>query len=198
MKVMILLSLLPILYVLNNAEATLRKTKVKEMALKRRERLDQEHGVDRKVMKQDFEKLDNLYRISEKEEIEKYKKIGKSPRQYYDDKELRSELDDQKAIDKSTGGEQVRDEKLKKILQAKSSDGEISITRNSSEFYEQVEVGYKSESPDPRVGGTKIIFDTRLDKITENSTTGKLDAFMKVKSEQKQQGYKPKPTETDV
>ena len=51
---------------------------MKEISSKRRERLDKEHGVDRSEMKGSFKKLDDFYRVSEKEEIEKFNRIGKS------------------------------------------------------------------------------------------------------------------------
>ena len=41
-------------------------------------RLDEEHGIDREKMTQDFEQLDKLYRVSEKKEIEKFNRIGKT------------------------------------------------------------------------------------------------------------------------
>ena len=63
-KWMIVASFIPIGYVLLNAEYTLRKTKVKERSSARRERLDEEFGVDREQMTQNFEKLDEIYRIS--------------------------------------------------------------------------------------------------------------------------------------
>jgi hypothetical protein len=44
----------------------------------RRNSLDKTYGVDRKVFKESFEELDKIYRVSEKEEIEKYRRIGKN------------------------------------------------------------------------------------------------------------------------
>ena len=53
---------------------------------KRRERLDQEHGVDRDQMTENFEKLDELFRVSEKKEIEKFNRIGKTTKEFYERK----------------------------------------------------------------------------------------------------------------
>jgi hypothetical protein len=64
-----------------------------------------------------------------------------------------------------------------------NSSDKIKITKTFEDGYEQVMVSHMSESPDPRVGGTKIIFDARLDKITEQSQTSQLDAYIKVKTE---------------
>lgn len=57
-----------------------------------------------------------------------------------------------------------------------------------------MEISHKSDSPDPRVGGTKIIFDSRFDKITEQSKTADLDAFIKAKQEK---SHRPK-TELEI
>lgn len=55
--------------------------KVKEITRKRRERLDREHGVNRESFFENMKKLDEVYRISEKEEIQKMRQLGKSPRE---------------------------------------------------------------------------------------------------------------------
>jgi hypothetical protein len=47
--------------------------------------LDEEHGVNRDRMREDFEELDKMYRVSEKQELAKYKQIGKSAQDYYDE-----------------------------------------------------------------------------------------------------------------
>ena len=62
-KWMIVFSFVPIGYLLLNAEYTFRKLKVKEQSSQRRERLDKEFGVDRDKMTEDFEKLDEIYRV---------------------------------------------------------------------------------------------------------------------------------------
>jgi hypothetical protein len=36
-------------------------------------------------MREDFEELDKMYRITEKQELNKYKQIGKSAQDYYDE-----------------------------------------------------------------------------------------------------------------
>lgn len=48
---MVLLSLVPFAIFLKNAEANFRKAGVKEIHKKRRERLDEEHGINRDNMK---------------------------------------------------------------------------------------------------------------------------------------------------
>ena len=81
---LVLLSLVPFVMFLKNAEANFRKAGVKEIAKKRRERLDAEHGVNREKMREDFEELDKMFRVTEKEEIKKYMQIGKTAQDYYD------------------------------------------------------------------------------------------------------------------
>ena len=84
----IILSFAPVGWFLLNAENNFKKAAVKEISSKRRERLDKEYGVDRDAMTDDFAKLDEMYRISEKKEIEKFARIGKSASQYYEQKEM--------------------------------------------------------------------------------------------------------------
>jgi hypothetical protein len=62
-----------------NAESNFRKAEVKKIAARRRQRLDEEHDVDRESMEKDFNQLDKIYRVSEKEEIKKYLELGKTP-----------------------------------------------------------------------------------------------------------------------
>ena len=100
-KLLVLLSFVPCAYLVLNAESTFKKAGVKQLSSKRRERLDQEFGVNRDEMTDDYVKLDEAYRITEKSEIEKYKRLGKSSKQFYEDKEMRKEMEDQ---DKSDGG----------------------------------------------------------------------------------------------
>jgi hypothetical protein len=81
----IVLTLMPLLYNIWNAERKFKAAGVKEISSKRRQRLDKEHGINRDDMRQDFQKLDEIYRVSEKEEIKKYKNIGKTSKQFYED-----------------------------------------------------------------------------------------------------------------
>jgi hypothetical protein len=54
---------------------------------KRRKRLDEEHGINREKMREDFDELDKMYRVSEKEELSKYKQFGKTAQDYYTQQE---------------------------------------------------------------------------------------------------------------
>jgi hypothetical protein len=65
----VVLSLIPFMMFLKNAEANFRKAGIKELHAKRRQRLDAEHGINRDQMREDFEALDKIYRVTEKEEI---------------------------------------------------------------------------------------------------------------------------------
>jgi hypothetical protein len=82
----VLLSMIPIALFISNAEGNFRKAQVKQIASKRRDRLDREHGIDRKALQDDYRALDEEYRLTEKEEIKKYSELGKTPQQYYDDR----------------------------------------------------------------------------------------------------------------
>ena len=41
--------------------------------------------MNRDKMREDFEELDKMYRVSEKQELAKYKQIGKSAQDYYEE-----------------------------------------------------------------------------------------------------------------
>ena len=72
-KICVALSLVPFFMFVRNAEQNFRKAEVKQISAKRRERLDKEHGIDRDKMREDFGQLDKMFRVTEKEEIEKFK-----------------------------------------------------------------------------------------------------------------------------
>ena len=59
--------------------------------------------------------------------------------------------------------------------------GDTQVLEVQGDGYSQTEISHKADTPDPRVGGTKIIFDTRLSDITKQSETAQLDAFIKTK-----------------
>ena len=65
---------------------------MKKIAEKRRRRLDQEHDVDREMLQNSYAALDEMYRVSEKDELKKYLEIGKTPKQYYEEQEARGVL----------------------------------------------------------------------------------------------------------
>lgn len=100
-KLIILFSAIPIGKFLLNAEDNFKKSQVKQLSSQRRERLDAEHGIDREKMTEDFEQLDKFYRVSEKKEIEKFNRIGRTTREFYEQKAMEKELDQQKS---SEGG----------------------------------------------------------------------------------------------
>lgn len=129
LKLLGILSLIPIAKLVMNAEKNLKSTGAKELSSKRRERLDEEYGVDRSTMKGDFERLDELYRVSEKEEIEKYNRIGKSTKQFYEEKTMREQLEEQK----KTEGEGASVEKMKEILLQKQNLESGTFTIKSKE-----------------------------------------------------------------
>ena len=60
------------MWFIKDAEANFRKADIKKISERRRQRLDEEHNIDRKVHRDSFVALDKMYRITEKEEIGKY------------------------------------------------------------------------------------------------------------------------------
>jgi len=125
--------------------------------------------------------LDTIFRVTEKEEMEKAKRLGKSSKQFYEEKEMAAQYKEQKK-NEGIDTEVSKVDKMKSML--KSS--ELNITEKSGDGFTALEVSHKADSPDPRVGGTRITFDSRLDKISEATETSELDAFRKIKAEQKQ------------
>ena len=89
----VFLSMIPIGLFISNAEGNFRKAQVKQISSKRRDRLDKEHGIDRKALQEDYKALDEEYRLTEKEEIKKYLELGKTPQQYYDDRKAYGKAD---------------------------------------------------------------------------------------------------------
>jgi len=172
--------MVPYLYYATNAQEHFKKADIKGKVKQRREDLDDKHGVDRSKMKDDFTKLDEMYRVSEKEEIEKYKRIGKTTKQFYEDKLMREELETQKAEEKSDD----KMMKMKEILR-EGKQGDIKVKETQGDGYSTIEIDHKSDSPDPRVGGTKITFDSRLDNQNKGEIS-ELGAFLKVKADMKQ------------
>jgi hypothetical protein len=85
-------------------------------------------------------------------------------------------------------------QKMKDMLTKQQSsekiEGELKVKETKGEGFTTLEVSHKSDSPDPRVGGTKIIFDSRLDKVASNQET-ELDAYLKVKQQEKERKQKP-------
>lgn len=101
----VLLSFIPFAIFVKNAEGNFRKAQIKNIASKRRDRLDKEHGIDREALQADYQILDKQFRVTEKEEIKKYLEIGKTPSQYFQEqREIRDEFQEQKKLDASDSG----------------------------------------------------------------------------------------------
>ena len=77
-KGLVVLSLIPIYMFVRNAEQNFRNAQVKQLAAKRRERLDAEHGINREEWKESMKEMDKMYRVTEKEEIQKFRQVGKT------------------------------------------------------------------------------------------------------------------------
>ena len=153
--VFLFFTLVPILYSIYNSQHLLKKYDVKGISRKRRERLDREHGVDRESFMKNMEKLDEAYRVTEKEEIKKMRQLGKSPKDYLNKKY----------------GDQLEEEDIDQIIKQQfMSDQEGNkINVQEGKDFKRVEFSSKLEdAPDPRVHGAKVIFDSRLDKFSQS------------------------------
>ena len=130
---------------ISNAEGNFRSAQVKKIAEKRRRRLDAEHNVDRDILQDSYKALDDMYRVSEKDELKKYMEIGKTPKQWYEEQEARgvSKLQS-RDLSTKTDGEESQPQKsstqnLREQLLSKDEEGvEISLIKGDG--YEQVKV----------------------------------------------------------
>eukprot|EP00356_Strombidium_inclinatum_P010287 CAMPEP_0170502084 /NCGR_PEP_ID=MMETSP0208-20121228/40393_1 /TAXON_ID=197538 /ORGANISM="Strombidium inclinatum, Strain S3" /LENGTH=64 /DNA_ID=CAMNT_0010780963 /DNA_START=348 /DNA_END=538 /DNA_ORIENTATION=+ len=61
-----------------NAEEVLKKSQIKEIRKMRRDALDEKFGINREQMDADHDEISEMFRLNEKEEIEKYREIGKT------------------------------------------------------------------------------------------------------------------------
>ena len=142
-------SLVPLVYLIRRSSDLLKRFEVKSVSRKRRERLDKEHGIDRDEYNENIQKLDYAYRVSEKEEIQKMRQLGKNPMEILEKKKQMEEEDDSGVI--------IEEQLLQgenKIIQVKKGKD-----------FERVEVSSSLDDvPDPRIHGAKIIFDSRLDQ----------------------------------
>lgn len=57
-------------------------------------------------------------------------------------------------------------EEIRAMLLRKDKDTGNEIQMIETDSYQQLQVTSKGETPDPRVAGPKIIFDSRLDKFS--------------------------------
>ena len=79
----------------------------------------------------------------------------------------------------------------------RESNKGIEFKEITGDGYSQLEFSQNSDTPDPRIGGSKIIFDSRLADVTQNSETIDIDAFYKAKAEQKEKS-RPKMSELET
>ena len=154
---MIFVSLIPFIVFIYNSESNFKKTQIKELRERRRQRLDKEHGIDRAAMNKDFDRLDEIYRVTEKEEIKQLQQIGQTAKQYYDRKD--QIMKKQEHPDDGNDQNEIRKQLLKK-------DEDVEVNLLQGENFEQIAIQTQNQNyPDKRISGPKIVFDTRLDKI---------------------------------
>jgi len=62
-------TLIPIGYFLMNAQEILVKWRLKDRVRMRRDHLDKQHGIDREAFDETMKQINEVYRVTEKEEI---------------------------------------------------------------------------------------------------------------------------------
>lgn len=70
-------SLIPLGYFFFNSQKILTGMRLKDKVKDRRDRLDTEHGIDREGFMSAMKELDKSYWVSEKEDIDNLKKLGR-------------------------------------------------------------------------------------------------------------------------
>ena len=82
-------------------------------------------------MTEDFQKLDEFYRYSEKKELEKFQRIGRSATQFYEQQQMREELEQQKESEQAMGGEQA----MKELLLKKDKERGLEVREIQGQGY---------------------------------------------------------------
>jgi len=113
---LVILSLVPITYMLINAEEVLKKSQIKEIRKMRRDALDEKFGINREQMDADHDEISEMFRLNEKEEIEKYREIGKTAQDYFKDKEMQQQQKEQAAVEEEEGTVVSKADKFKEQL----------------------------------------------------------------------------------
>lgn len=94
-----------------------------------------------------MQKLDVAYRVSEKEEIQKMRQLGKNPKEILERQQ------------------QVEDDDVDEIIkQELIQDQDRTVSVKHGKNFDRIEVSNSMDDvPDPRIHGAKIIFDSRMD-----------------------------------
>ena len=100
--------------------------------------MDEEHDVDRELLQKSYAALDDMYRVTEKEELKKYSEIGKTARQYYGEQAARGVAKESSSSGLATE-KMSSTESLREQLMNKDEKGmEVSLIKGQG--YEQVKV----------------------------------------------------------
>jgi hypothetical protein len=105
---------------------------------------------------------------------------------------MREELEQQKETERATAGEEA----MKELLLKKDQQTGLEVKEIKGQGYSQTEFSQKADTLDPRIGGTKIIFDSRLGDVTKTTEDDQLRAFMKIRADEKKK-KEPRMSELD-
>lgn len=110
-----------------------------------------------------------MYRVSEKQELAKYKQIGKSAQDYYEESQSNKAGVKGNSLRPTEESSTTKTDNGLLIKRERVEDGQMEVSVIKGENFEQLQIsqgGAVSKIQDPRVGGAKIIFDSRLDKFS--------------------------------
>jgi len=100
--------------------------------------LDEEHGVNRDRMREDFEELDKMYRVSEKQELAKYKQIGKSAQDYYDESQSNKAGVKANSLRPTEDSSTTKTDNGLLIKRERVEDGQMEVSVIKGENFEQL------------------------------------------------------------
>ena len=100
--------------------------------------MDEEHGVNRDRMREDFEELDKMYRVSEKQELAKYKQIGKNAQEYYDESQSNKVGSKGKNLRPTEESSTIMTDNGLLIKRERVEDGQMEVSVIKGENFEQL------------------------------------------------------------
>ena len=89
-------------------------------------------------MREDFEELDKMYRVSEKQELAKYKQIGKNAQEYYDESQSNKVGNKGKSLRPTEESTTIMTDNGLLIKRERVEDGQMEVSVIKGENFEQL------------------------------------------------------------
>ena len=94
--------------------------------------------MNRDRMREDFEELDKMYRVSEKQELAKYKQIGKSAQDYYDESQSNKAGVKANSLRPAEDSSTTKTDNGLLIKRERVEDGQMEVSVIKGENFEQL------------------------------------------------------------